>query len=1467
MKTKKFGIHIILIVGIVTGLLTHGGADVTLGAPAATLEVATTAIANDANDSQCDLWEALQAISQAVGGGAPTYHECTASASANIITFVGAASGGTITLPLSPNPNTDLPFVRGDTTLMGPVTLSGGGPTGDTHILRLAPGATLTLNAVTIRDGHTSGHGAAIYDDGHGTINLIGVSLIGNVADGSGGAIESNGTLNIVGTNFSGNTAGNASGNGWGGAIHFSGYGALRISTSNFAGNIAAKGGGALAINLTGDSATAEISDTDFSGNIATGGGDNDGGGALYNQSPNSDARLNIVRTAFSGNLSPGGSGGALYITLQATTAITDTSFNANLAGSASDARYGGAIYSQSRNLRIGRVAFIANSAVMGNGGALAVDRSGAATVFNTTFTGNTAPAGQGGAAVITNTQQGGPVTTLVAKNVTFSGNSAQGSNNGDSLFVASGHSASLGNTILDGSHNCAGTVTSLGHNLDSGDTCGFNPGAGNGDLTNANADLDTPFFNGGPISSLLTQKLNPGSDALDAGDPAICEAAPVNNEDQRSEPRPQDGDGNGSFTCDMGAFENATAKPGYGSNPVQPGPVHVGNAIFGTTVTTTFAVFNTGDAALLVSLAAPALSGPDAAEFGVVTTFPLDIGAGDPAEPVAVSCSPVGPTVGQRTATLTFLTNDTANATVSYTLTCNAAAVPVPGFGSTPAAPGPVDFGSVISGTQRVISFTVQEIGSADLSVSNPAIGGANPAEFTLVTVFPFTIADGGADREVQLTCTPATFGLRTATLTVNTNDPNHAAVTFNLICEGVLPPSPILETPGQSISNNLADGNNGPYGVAVSPDGKNVYVTDYGDDLLTVYSRNESGQLVLQERYFNNAGSIAGMDGPRLVTVSPDGNNVYVAGSLGDSIVSFSRDAGSGSLSFLKKVTRGDNYGFCMPDCMSLGALDGSYQIVISPDEQYGYASSVNDDSITVFARNQATGALALDPLMGPVQVYSDTARLDSVYGIAISPDGAHLYAAGYASDNLVQFDRDATTGRLTYVDSWGIADAPSLNGAFRVTISPDGAYVYTASYDGDSVTAFSRNPATGALTYLAGYQDGVGDIDGLNAATSVAVSHDGRYLFATGYTDKAVVAFARDQATGLLTFRQMVQRDPFTGANPAPALDGARDVAVSPDGRMIFVTAYLDNRVVALALANPRPALISLLPGSAIAGSGAITLTLTGQNFVPGAGAFWISGATTALSTTFISDVALQAVAPGGLLAAAGVAGVQVRNPAPGGGSSNTLDFTITAPGDNPVPSIESLNPPSLAAGSPAFTLTVAGANFIATSEVQWNGVTRTTTLVDANTLQAAIPASDVAQPGSAGVTVFNPAPGGGISNVAAFNVAGPGENPIPSITALTPDSAYSHGAASTDIVLIVTGAGFVEDSTVRWNGADRPTAFVSSTQLEATITGGDLAVPGVAAVTVFSPEPGGGASNTEPFTIRRLYAVFLPLVLRN
>jgi 6-phosphogluconolactonase len=89
-------------------------------------------------------------------------------------------------------------------------------------------------------------------------------------------------------------------------------------------------------------------------------------------------------------------------------------------------------------------------------------------------------------------------------------------------------------------------------------------------------------------------------------------------------------------------------------------------------------------------------------------------------------------------------------------------------------------------------------------------------------------------------------------------------------------------------------------------------------------------------------------------------------------------------------------------------------------------------------------------------------------------------------------------------------------------------------------------------------------------------------------------------------------------------------------------------------------------------------------------------------------------------------------------------------------NPVPTLVSIAPATATAGQASFTLSLSGSGYVAGSTVLWNGSARPTSFDSSNQLTAQISASDVAAPEIARVSVSNPAPGGGASNIFRFGI---------------------------------------------------------------------------------------------------------------
>jgi hypothetical protein len=275
---------------------------------------------------------------------------------------------------------------------------------------------------------------------------------------------------------------------------------------------------------------------------------------------------------------------------------------------------------------------------------------------------------------------------------------------------------------------------------------------------------------------------------------------------------------------------------------------------------------------------------------------------------------------------------------------------------------------------------------------------------------------------------------------------------------------------------------------------------------------------------------------------------------------------------------------------------------------------------------------------------------------------------------------------------------------------------------------------------------------------------------------------------------------------------------------------------------------PVLSFLLPSSTPAGT-AFTLTLNGANFIDGSYVRWNG---IGRPTTILSSTQMTAAIPIGDVAVPGAAEVTVFNPGQGGGISNPLSVTIT----NPVPRITSLSSTTAIVGAIGFTLTVTGTNFVSGAVVQWNGDSRITTFASSTQLTVAIPAADLVNVGNAQVTVFNPGPGGGVSNSISFAIV----NPSPVITLLSPASAVAGGNTFS---LTVNGSNFLNGSIVQWNRSNRTTTFGSNSQLIATIPASDIVALGYVQISVINPQPGGGSSNSLVFAIGNPIAVITSL----
>ena len=331
----------------------------------------------------------------------------------------------------------------------------------------------------------------------------------------------------------------------------------------------------------------------------------------------------------------------------------------------------------------------------------------------------------------------------------------------------------------------------------------------------------------------------------------------------------------------------------------------------------------------------------------------------------------------------------------------------------------------------------------------------------------------------------------------------------------------------------------------MALSPDGKSVYVASANNSSSAVVRlvRNTTTGAISQPA--GAAGCISetgagpcadghGLDGPVEVAVSPDGKSVYVASVYSSAVVRLVRNTTTGA------ITQPAGAAGCISDtgsgpCADGHALDYPSSVAVSADGKSVYVASGISAAVARLVRNTTTGALTQPA--GAAGCISETGAgpcadghaLDSANSVAVSADGKSVYVAS-GSGAVVRLNRNTTTGAIgqpagaagciSQTGAGPCADGYRLGWPVDVAVSADGKSVYVASQLSEAVVGLNRNTTTGAITQPAGAAGCIGETGGpscadgrgLNFPRSVAVSGDGMSVYVASSGSDAVARFDR-------------------------------------------------------------------------------------------------------------------------------------------------------------------------------------------------------------------------------------------------------------------------------------------------------------------------------------------------------------------
>ena len=373
----------------------------------------------------------------------------------------------------------------------------------------------------------------------------------------------------------------------------------------------------------------------------------------------------------------------------------------------------------------------------------------------------------------------------------------------------------------------------------------------------------------------------------------------------------------------------------------------------------------------------------------------------------------------------------------------------------------------------------------------------------------------------------------------------------------------------------------------VAISADGLNVYVG--GGTTIAAFQRNaKTGQLTQAagaigcvSSSVGGCGHALGLSGVSQIALSPDGRHLYAVSSIANSVTGFARDVKTGALIQLKGAAGCVRPGG-LGGCASGVGLLGATALAISPDGRSLYVAGRDADAVAAFAIDPTGGALLQ---LGGRQACirggeagecASGRALAGVDALAISPDGATLYAAAKDADAVSVLQRDATTGALTQqpgptgcirvAGGLGCTTGRALAQPSALAIAAGGRDIYVASASGNAVSILQRDPASGNLMQPAGVAgcigQGVPDCAAaplLTTPAALAMGADGTSLTVATAGDGAILTLHRDIATGALAPNTppagCISTTAAAGCQPLAQLGATTSLAIAPTGDALY------------------------------------------------------------------------------------------------------------------------------------------------------------------------------------------------------------------------------------------------------------------------------------------------------------------------
>ena len=299
----------------------------------------------------------------------------------------------------------------------------------------------------------------------------------------------------------------------------------------------------------------------------------------------------------------------------------------------------------------------------------------------------------------------------------------------------------------------------------------------------------------------------------------------------------------------------------------------------------------------------------------------------------------------------------------------------------------------------------------------------------------------------------------------------------------------------------------------VKADPTGKFLYVANTSSGDISAFTINASSGALspVGGSPFSVEAGVTG------IAIDPTGAYLYAVSGSSANLWEFSIDA-SGVL-----------HNLTGSPLLIDAAVTDSGAITIDPSGKYLYVTADASSATSIYAFTLDPGTGAASPIAGavyPIDLFS--------FSITTDPAGKFVLAVSNGSSTsfglIAVFSVDSATGKLA------AAGAPSHTGSdpSSLTLDPSGKFVYVADTADATISAFTLDSVSGALSVVAGSPFPSGGHGSINGPLGIAADAAGKYIYVCNASNDISV-FTFNSQTGVLT---ALAGSPFASGGNAPS-----------------------------------------------------------------------------------------------------------------------------------------------------------------------------------------------------------------------------------------------------------------------------------------------------------------------------------------